>query len=162
MGSFTIIPDSSNIVSGFFINNTASGKFGPFDLVVLQTNDIGVPPPYPRILQGFDPPAVATIDNLLRMSFGLTTNVISLDGDPRISFAGLPLGFVVDSALISLYTDNNGSDAINHFRIQFDESTESGDKSFVAQSFSHPNSTQNPIPSSFLFFVRGCGIHVNT
>jgi hypothetical protein len=158
MGTFTLIPDSGSISSGFFPDNTAPGVYGSFALSGLLST--GLAGSFPRILEGFDNPIVATIDNLLRLNFSLVGNIISLDGNPAISFAGLPAGFTITAATINFYIQNNASDATSHFRVQFDAPTESGDisnSSGAFRSFVHPG----PLPSVLSFFSNGCGIHVD-
>jgi hypothetical protein len=160
MGTFTIIPDSFSISGGTFRDNTSAGVYGALTLATVLSNNIisGGPPPFPQAINSFAGAGVLTEDAILRLGFSLVGNIISLDGNPAISFAGLPSGFTIISALISIYTTNNGSDVTNHFRVTFDTSVESGDLNFInPRTFAYPG----VLPSTLLFFLQGCGIHVN-
>src|SRR5437899_3314694 len=159
-GTFTIVPDSFSISSGTFRDNTSAGVYGALTLATVLSNNIvsAGPPPYPQAINSFTGGSVLTEDAILRLGFSLGGNIISLDGNPAISFAGLPSGFTIVSALISIYTTNNGSDATNHFRVTFDPSVESGDLNFInPRTFAYPG----VLPTTLLFFSQGCGVHVN-
>jgi len=157
-GTFIITPDSGTVTSGSVENNTALGVYGSFVLATIFSSSTGVPPPFPRILQGRNTITPNTGTDILRLGFSLTGNVIALDGNAAISFAGLPAGFNITSAKIACYFDNSASDATNHFDLTFDPSIISSDLGLTNQSFQYPS---NEIPNPLLFFTQGCGFHVD-
>jgi hypothetical protein len=165
MGIFNIIPDSVSVSSGLFTEWTAFGVAGA-DLIAGLLNPTGSQGggSYPFVVQGVNappPPYVVTaVDNLLRLGFSLVGNIISLDGAARISFAGLPAGFQIDTAVIHIFTENNASDATNHFKLQYASlGEESGNLGFGAVVFSYPGTL--PISNLLNWWNNGIGIHVD-
>jgi hypothetical protein len=156
MGTFSIIPSSLSVTSGTWKDNTAPAVYGAVSLSTLLQNLIGSPPPYPRVINSWDG-VFHTEDAVLRLGLSLSSNIISLDGNAPISFFGLPVGFILSGATVSINSANNGSDATMHFMLQFSTSIESSNLGFGTQTFSHPA----VLPSILQLFFRGVGIHVN-
>src|SRR5258706_1208291 len=104
-------------------------------------------------------------DNIIRLLFGFSTNIISLDGAALQSFNNLPPGFRITSSAIKFRACLQGSDLTHHITVQFNSFIESPNFEFPLPSnviaspntFTHPE----PQPSLISLFSDGCALRIN-
>lgn len=163
MGTFSIItpisvqsnsisPTSTGAIDPLFPASSAqiiAGLIAPGDFL---TNDVEL-----GLADGINP----SISGLLRFDFDQSTSIISLDGNPAISFNNLPAGFVPLTCIFSLVSFGTQTAGPNNVFLQMDSFTEGPVfQPPILPPYLIGVVSYSPPPTMFDIIHNGCGIRV--
>lgn len=138
-------------------------------LIGINSDDPGAPPPLGRVIMTAFCDSITPTTDIMAIRFGhdLSSNLISLDGNPYQSFNNLPAGFrlLTEQVQVTLRGSLNGS-----FTLEFDTFTVSGNLGTntsgvnVVKAFNHPAPVNvlDMFTSGFGVRWSGVGVHLVT
>ena len=157
MGTFRIVPDQLSITSGGASEqDIPGGAFVAATIAAFLVPRGTYPMTYVGTSDGINTPSQV---NKTTFGLSLTGNIITLDGvGPAINFFGLPAGFSILSATVSVMLSNNFFVQFpSHYSLWFG-SLQSGNFSLTNLiSYVHPA----PLPSVLNFFLDGVAFQVD-